>query len=294
MRVEARGGAVRPAAVAWRRLRANRGALAGLVVVVAAALVALFADALAPHSPVEQFRDHILQPPAWADGGSWRFVLGTDDIGRDVLSRLIHGARVSLSVGVAVVALAFAAGFLIGAAAAMAGGIVDSALMRAMDALLSLPGLLLAVAAAAALGPGLFNAMLAVAVAMTPHMARVTRAVMLAELAQPYVLASRAAGAGPVRLAALTVLPNCAGPLAAQATLGVSTAILDAAVLGFLGLGAQPPTPEWGTMLSSSLQFLQTAPWVVTWPGLAILATALAFNLLGDGLRDALDPRLGR
>ncbi|AWK85469.1 ABC transporter permease subunit [Azospirillum thermophilum] len=277
----------------WYHFKQNKGALIGLVVIVLIALVAIFADVITPHDPNIQYRDAILTPPVW-DGGSWRFILGTDDIGRDMLSRLIHGTRLSMLIGLIVVTLSLAVGLALGMTAGFFGGTVDVLIMRLMDILLALPSLLLAVVVAAILGPGLLNAMLAVSVVVIPHYARLTRAAVLAEVTKDYVVASRVAGAGPLRLMLIVVLPNCVAPLIVQATLGFSTAILDAAALGFLGLGAQPPTPEWGTMLSSSLQFLQRAPWVVTWPGVAILVTVLAFNLLGDGLRDALDPKLKR
>ncbi|HEY0836387.1 MAG TPA: ABC transporter permease subunit, partial [Azospirillum sp.] len=278
----------------WHHFRRNTGAVAGLVVIVVLALLALFADVVAPHSPIAQYRDTILVPPVWQDGGSWMHILGTDDIGRDMLSRVLYGARLSLLIGLIVVTLSLAVGLALGMAAGFFGGVVDIAIMRLMDILLSLPSLLLAIVVAAILGPGLFNAMLSVSVVVVPHYARLTRAAVMAEMSKDYVVASRVAGAGPLRLMLVDVLPNCTAPLIVQATLGFSTAILDAAALGFLGLGAQPPTPEWGTMLASSLQFLQRAPWVVTWPGVAILVTVLAFNLLGDGLRDALDPKLKR
>ncbi|NYZ12389.1 ABC transporter permease subunit [Azospirillum sp. RWY-5-1] len=283
-----------PLAETWYHFRQNHGAVLGLVVITAITIVAILADVIAPHSPIAQYRDSILAPPVWHDAGSWRFILGTDDIGRDMLSRLIHGARLSMMIGVIVVTLSLAVGLGLGMVAGFFGGITDVLVMRFMDILLSLPSLLLAVVVAAILGPGLFNAMLAVSVVVVPHYARLTRAAVMAEMSKDYVIASRVAGAGPLRLMLVVVLPNCAAPLIVQATLGFSTAILDAAALGFLGLGAQPPTPEWGTMLASSLQFLQRAPWVVTWPGVAILVTVLAFNLLGDGLRDALDPKLKR
>ena len=283
-----------PLAEFWYHFRQNTGAVIGLVVIVLLVLLAVFADVLMPHSPVEQFRDAILVPPVWHEGGSWTHILGTDDIGRDMLSRLMHGARLSLLIGLIVVTLSLAVGLSLGMTAGFFGGVVDIAIMRLMDILLSLPSLLLAIVVAAILGPGLFNAMLSVSVVVIPHYARLTRASVLAEMSKDYVIASRVAGAGPLRLMVVNVLPNCMAPLIVQATLGFSTAILDAAALGFLGLGAQPPTPEWGTMLASSLQYLQRAPWVVTWPGVAILVTVLAFNLLGDGLRDALDPKLKR
>lgn len=278
----------------WYHFRQNKGALLGLVVIGIIAFVAIFADFVAPHHPSIQYREAILVPPVWQDGGTTRFLLGTDDIGRDMLSRLMYGARLSLLVGVIVVSISLTIGLTLGLLAGFVGGIVDVLIMRVMDILLALPSLLLAVVVAAILGPGLINAMLAVSVVVVPHYARLSRAAVLAEINKDYVAASRVAGAGPLRLMLVVILPNCVAPLIVQATLGFSTAILDAAALGFLGLGAQPPTPEWGTMLASSLQFLQRAPWVVTWPGVAILITVLAFNLLGDGLRDALDPKLKR
>ncbi|WP_188259707.1 ABC transporter permease subunit [Azospirillum tabaci] len=278
----------------WYHFRQNKGAMAGLAVILLIAVVALFAELVAPHDPNIQYRDAILVPPVWQEGGRWAFLLGTDDIGRDMLSRLIFGARLSMMIGLIVVTLSLAVGLALGMIAGFFGGVTDALVMRFMDILLSLPSLLLAVVVAAILGPGLVNAMLAVSIVVIPHYARLTRAAVMAEASKDYVVASRVAGAGPLRLMLVVILPNCVAPLIVQATLGFSTAILDAAALGFLGLGAQPPTPEWGTMLASSLQFLQRAPWVVTWPGVAILVTVLAFNLLGDGLRDALDPKLKR
>ncbi len=283
-----------PLAEFWFYFSQNTGAVIGLVVIVTITLVALFADVVAPHDPVLQNRDALLVPPVWQNDGNWRYLLGTDDIGRDMLSRIIHGARLSMMIGAIVVSLSLVVGIAIGLIAGFAGGLVDAAIMRAMDMMLALPPLLLAIVVAAILGPGLINVVFAVAIVAIPHYARLTRASVMSELSRDYVTASRVAGAGTLRLALVVVLPNCLAPLIVQATLSFSNAILDAASLGFLGLGAQPPTPEWGTMLSSSLQFLQRAPWVVTFPGLAILITVLAFNLLGDGLRDALDPKLKR
>jgi dipeptide transport system permease protein len=257
-------------------------------------VTAVFAGIVAPHAPDEQFRDYFLTPPAWENGGTTRFLLGTDDVGRDILSRLIYGARLSLLIGAAVVGLSLSIGVVLGLCAAFAGGVVDVALMRLMDIVLVFPSLLLAIVIVAILGPGLFNAMLAVAVVMLPSFTRLTRASAMAELSRDYVTATRAAGASTPRLMFNTVLPNCLAPLIVQATLGFASAILDAAALGFLGLGAQPPTPEWGTMLAGALQYYQRAWWVLTFPGLAILFTVLAFNLFGDGLRDALDPKLRR
>ncbi|MEM7120097.1 MAG: ABC transporter permease subunit [Pseudomonadota bacterium] len=282
-----------PVVLFWRQFRRNKGAMLGLITIMIVIAVAIFAPLLAPYAPSEQFRDAFLSPPIWA-GGDPRFILGTDDVGRDILSRLIYGARLSLIIGVVVVTLALAVGVTFGLLASFFGGVVDVAIMRLMDIMLALPALLLAIVIVAILGPGLINAMIAVTVVVIPHYARITRGAVLAELGRDYVTASRVAGAGPFRLMFVTVLPNCMAPLIVQATLGFSSAILDAAALGFLGLGAQPPTPEWGTMLADALQFIQRAWWVVTFPGLAILITVLAFNLMGDGLRDALDPKLKR
>jgi len=278
----------------WRSFAENRGAVAGFAVMLALLALAATAPLAAPHSPIEQFRSNFLTPPAWLAGGDQSFPLGTDDLGRDMLSRLIYGARLSLVIGAVVVALSLSVGTALGLIAAFAGGVLDTAIMRLMDILLVFPSLLLAIVVVAILGPSLFNAMLAVAVVMLPGYVRLMRAAALGELSREYVAATRAAGARTLRLMVLVVLPNCLAPLIVQATLGFSGAILDAAALGFLGLGAQPPTPEWGTMLAAALQFYQRAWWLLTFPGLAILATVLAFNLMGDGLRDALDPKLKR
>ena len=278
----------------WIAFSANRGAVIGLAVVVVLLLLALFAPCIAPHAPDLTNSAVFLKPPAWQQGGSWQYPLGTDAIGRDILSRLIHGARLSLSIGLAVVAISVVAGVVLGLVAGFARGFTEIFIMRLMDIVLTLPSLLLAIVIVAILGPGLVNAMLAVAVVVLPHYVRITRAAVIAEVSKDYVTAARVSGAGTLRLMFSEVLPNCAAPLIVQASLGVSTAILDAAALGFLGLGAQPPAPEWGTMLADAREFVLRAWWVVTFPGLMILAAVLAFNLLGDGLRDALDPKLKR
>jgi dipeptide transport system permease protein len=283
-----------PIAELWRDFRRNRGAVLGLAVVVALVLCALLADVIAPYSPIEQFQDAPLKPPSLTPFAGHVFLLGTDPVGRDQLSRLIHGTRLSLLIGIVSVGLSLSGGVVLGLAAGFYRGGVEFTIMRLMDVMLALPSLLLAVAVVAILGPGLMNAMYAIAIVMLPHYVRLTRAAVIGELSKDYVQASRLAGAGSLRLMFDTVLPNCAAPLIVQATLGFSSAILDAAALGFLGLGAQPPTPEWGSMLASALEFIQSAWWVVTLPGLAILISVLAFNLMGDGLRDALDPRLKR
>ena len=278
----------------WRDFRRNRGAVIGLWIIVALILCAVFADVIAPYSPSEQYRDATLKPPSLQPIGGHVFVLGTDPVGRDLLSRLIHGTRLSLLIGLVSVGLSLSTGIVLGLLAGFFRGAVEFTVMRLMDIMLALPSLLLAVAVVAVLGPGLVNAMYAISIVMLPHFVRLARAAVIGEMAKDYVAASRLNGAGTLRLMFDTVLPNCAAPLIVQATLGFSTAILDAAALGFLGLGAQPPTPEWGSMLASALEFIQSAWWVVTLPGLAILISVLAFNLMGDGLRDALDPRLKR
>jgi dipeptide transport system permease protein len=283
-----------PLAELWRDFRRNRGAMLGLAVIVALVLCALLADLIAPYSPKEQFTDAVLKPPSLQPIGGHVFLLGTDPVGRDLLSRLIHGTRLSLLIGLVSVVLSLSGGVLLGLLAGFFRGAVEFTIMRLMDIMLALPSLLLAVAVVAILGPGFNNAMIAIAIVMLPHFVRLTRASVIGEMGKDYVSASRIAGAGTLRLMFDTVLPNCAAPLIVQATLGFSSAILDAAALGFLGLGAQPPTPEWGSMLASALEFIQSAWWVVTLPGLAILISVLAFNLMGDGLRDALDPRLKR
>lgn len=287
---------ITPAREVWLSLSANKGAMAGLVVIVLLVLAALSADFLAPYHYAEVFKDCVASPcpPFWAEGYDPRFILGTDAVGRDLLSRLIYGSRYSLFIGVIVVTISLAAGILLGLLSGFFRGTIDILIMRAMDIVLSIPSLLLALAIVAILGSGLLNAMIAVAITYIPHYARLARAAVLTELPKDYVTASRVAGAGTLRLMLSTVLPNCLAPLIVQATLSFSTAILDAAALGFLGYGAQAPTPEWGTMLADARTLIRAAPWVVTLPGLAILVTVLAFNLLGDGLRDALDPKLKR
>ena len=278
----------------WRYFSANQGAVAGLVIVLGVMLLAALAPWIAPYDPNVTDNSVFLVPPAWTAGGSSAHLLGTDAIGRDILSRLVHGARLSLVIGVAVVTLSVIAGTVLGLLAGYFRGMFEIAVMRTMDIILTLPSLLLAIVIVAILGPGLMNAMLAVAIVVLPHYVRITRAAVISEVSRDYVTAARMGGAGHLRLMFSEVLPNCTAPLIVQASLGISTAILDAAALGFLGLGAQPPAPEWGTMLADAREFVLRAWWVVTFPGLAILITVLAFNLLGDGLRDALDPKLKR
>ena len=276
----------------WRALARNKGALGGLVFLLLLVLCALFAPWVAPFDPSEQFREHLLTPPAWLDGGQAQFLLGTDELGRDLLSRLIHGARLSLLIGLASVVFSLLPGVLLGLLAGFSPTLLGPFIMRLMDIMLALPSLLLAVAIVAILGPGLINTILAIAIVSLPAYVRLTRAAVLNELNRDYVTAARLTGAGPLRLMFVSVLPNCMAPLIVQASLSFSSAILDAAALGFLGLGVQPPTPEWGTMLASARDYIERAWWVVSLPGLAILLTVLAINLMGDGLRDALDPKL--
>ncbi|RMF40384.1 MAG: ABC transporter permease subunit [Alphaproteobacteria bacterium] len=278
----------------WYYFRENRGAVFGLWIFAAFAFCAAFAPYLVLHDPTEQFREHFLQPPVWQDGGDWLFPLGTDPLGRDIASRLIAGARLSFFVGVVVVAVAASGGILIGLLAGFAPKWLDAIIMRIMDIILAFPSLLLALVLVTILGPSLVNAMIAIAIVLQPHYVRLTRASVLAERQKDYVTAARVVGASRLRLMVVTVLPNCLAPIIVQGALSFSTAILDAAALGFLGMGAQPPTPEWGTMLAEAREFILRAWWVVTLPGLAILVSVLAINLMGDGLRDALDPRLKR
>ncbi|MFV2093857.1 MAG: ABC transporter permease subunit [Hyphomicrobiales bacterium] len=278
----------------WFYFSENRGAVIGLAVFGLIVVVAIMAPLIAPHLPTVQNRDAFLLPPAWQEGGQASYLLGTDAVGRDMLSRLIYGARFSLFIGLFVVALAGSVGIVVGLVAGYFRGWIDIAVMRVMDVILAFPSLLLALVLVAILGPGLINAMIAIALVLQPHFVRLTRAGVMAEKGRDYVIAARVAGAGSMRLMFRTILPNAMAPLIVQATLSFSSAILDAAALGFLGMGAQPPTPEWGTMLAEAREFILRAWWVVTFPGLAILTTVLAINLVGDGLRDALDPKLKR
>ena len=276
----------------WRSFRENRGAVIGMFVVGIIVLTAIFADLLAPHNPIEQFRGFSRLPPAWMANGNWQFFLGTDAVGRDMLSRLMFGARISLFIGLSVMAVSMVFGILLGLAAARFGGIIDVIIIRVMDLILSIPSLVLAIMIMAMLEPSLTNTIVAVTVVGLPFYVRLVRASALTELSKDYVTAAKVSGVRPMRLMLSTVLPNCMAPLIVQAALGVSDAILAAAGLGFLGLGAQPPLPEWGAMLGDSREFISAAPWIMASPGIAILVTVLSINLMGDGLRDALDPRL--
>jgi len=278
----------------WHYFAQSRGAVLGLIIFVLLIIVAIVAPLISPHDPIEQYKQFFLLPPSWTDGGNPDFLLGTDPVGRDILSRLIYGSRFSLLIGAFVVALSVIGGITLGVLAGYFRGWVDVVIMRIMDLILAFPPLLLALVLVTILGPGLINAMIAIALTLQPYFARLVRAAVMSEKGREYVTSAKLAGAGHLRLMVITILPNCLAPLIVQATLCFSDAILNAAALGFLGLGAQPPTPEWGTMLANSREFIQRAPWVVTFPGLCILITVLAINLIGDGLRDALDPKLKR
>ena len=272
----------------WR----NKTAVAGLVIITVFIIAAILAPQLAPHNPLETSLYDQLKPPIWHANGKWENILGTDDLGRDILSRLIYGARVSLLVSVFSVGLAFICGTLLGCFAGYYKGFRDSIIMRFMDMILAFPYILLAIVVVAYLGPSLQNAMIAIAITYVPRFARIVRGSVLEECEKDYVSAARAIGAKDLRIIFIAILPNCFGPLIVQTTLGFASAILDMAALSFLGLGAQPPTPEWGAMIAKSRSLILRASWVMTFPGLAILFAVLGFNLLGDGLRDALDPRL--
>lgn len=283
-----------PLVAFWRSFRENRGAVGGLFVVALIIIVAILADLLAPHNPLEQYREFTKLGPVWTEKGNWSFLLGTDALGRDMLSRLMYGARVSLFIGVMVMGFSLVFGIVIGLSAAWFGGLYDVVILRIMDLVMAIPSLVLAILIMAVLEPSLMNTIIAVTIVYLPRYVRLVRASALAELSRDYVTAAKVSGVRPLRLMTRTVLPNCMSPLIVQAALGVSDAILEAAALGFLGLGAQPPTPEWGSMLADSRDLIQSHPWVMAFPGLAILVTVVAINLMGDGLRDALDPKLKR
>ncbi|WEX00247.1 ABC transporter permease subunit [Pseudomonas nitroreducens] len=276
----------------WHAFSRNKGAVGGLLFMLVIVFCAVFAPWVAPHDPSEQYRNFFLTPPVWAESGQWQFLLGTDEVGRDLLSRLIYGARLSLMIALTSVLVSMIPGIFLGLLAGFSPTRLGPVIMRLMDIMLALPSLLLAVAIVAILGPGLINTVIAIAIVSLPAYVRLTRAAVMGELNRDYVTASRLAGAGTLRLMFVTVLPNCMAPLIVQATLSFSSAILDTAALGFLGLGVQPPTPEWGTMLASARDYIERAWWVVSLPGLTILLSVLAINLMGDGLRDALDPKL--
>lgn len=270
---------------AFRQFLRHRGAVIGSVIVLVFVAIALLADVLSPHDPLAQDLVHRLEAPS---ATHW---LGTDDFGRDVLSRVLHGSRVSLRLGLVAVAVALLVGGTIGLLTGYYGGWLDLIAMRVMDLMLAFPSILMAIVVVAILGPSLTNAMIAVGIMAVPQYARIVRASVLSVRGLEYVQASRALGAADPRILARAILPNIAGPIIVTASLGLATAILDAAGLSFLGLGAQPPIPEWGSMLSQGRELVLVAPWVLTAPGVAVFLAVLGFNLVGDALRDLLDPR---
>ncbi len=286
----------------WRRLLRRKSAIAGLIMLSILVFIAITADWIAPYDPLQvligiepvKMRQkpciHLLGCPK----DQPQHIMGIDGNVRDQFSRVLHGARLSLMVGISTVTFAIIVGTLLGSISGYLGGAVDIVVMRFMDVLLAFPSLLLAIAIVTVLGPGLINALLAIAIVSIPTYARVVRATVLSVREMDFVEASRAMGGGWVYILFGRILPNSLTPLIVTGTLGIATAILDAAALSFLGLGAQPPTPEWGTMLGAERNQVFTAPHLVFYPGLAIMLTVLSFNLLGDGLRDALDPRLAQ
>jgi peptide/nickel transport system permease protein len=285
-------GALAPVRVGPSRLTRLRRVAArnplgvvGAILIVLLILAAALADLIAPYDPVSQLARRLTAP-------NELYVLGTDEFGRDVLSRIIHGSRISLYVGVVSVGIALGIGGTLGLIAGYFGGWIDNLIMRLMDVMFSIPSLVLAIAITGILGPSLRNAMIAIGIVYTPTFARVARGPVLSVVQHEYIQAARTIGARDWRIIARHVLPNVTAPIIVQTTLSLSTAILAEAVLSFLGLGTQPPEPSWGTMLGTGRKFMETAPWVAVFPGLAIMLAVLGFNLLGDGLRDALDPRL--
>ena len=278
----------------WLSFSRSRGAMIGLGLVVALLLLAVFAEVVAPHPPNEQYRESFLTPPAWADGGSMRFILGTDPVGRDILSRIIYGTRLSLLIGLISVVISLSLGVVLGLVAGYFRGLTETVIMRLMDVMLALPSLLLAIAVVAILGPGLANAMYAIAIVLLPHYVRLARAAVIGEAGKEYVASSRIAGAGTLRIMFSTILPNCTAPLIVQATLGSRRRFSMPPRSASLAWGRSRRRRNGGRCWPSALEFIQRAPWVVTFPGLAILITVLGFDLMGDGLRDALDPKLKR
>lgn len=271
---------------AFRSLLRNNAAKLGFAVIVVNLMVSLFAPFVTPYDPNSANLREIVQGP------SRSHPLGTDELGRDILTRIAYGSRISLSLGLISVGIGLFGGLVLGILGGYSGGWVDLAIMRLMDVILAFPALLLAIMVVSILGPGIRNAMIAVGVAQLPIYARLVRAEVLSNKTREFVMGAKAVGASDLRIMFRHILPNSVAPIIVQSTLNIASAILSAAALGFLGLGAQPPTPEWGTMLTKGRLYLQVAPHVATFPGMAIVITVLGFNLFGDGLRDALDPRM--
>ena len=270
----------------WRRLKKNKAAMLGLIVIILLIMCSVFAPFIAPYGYDDQLLSRRFIFPCKA------FPFGTDNLGRDILSRVIYGSRISLAVGLVSVSISVVFGTVLGSVAGYYGNVTDNIIMRAIDIVLSIPSILLAISIAAMLGQGLFNLMIAIGVSEIPRYARVVRAQILSVKDQEFVEAARAVGAGDLHIILFHILPNCLAPMIVQATIGVATAILDAAGLSFIGLGIQPPIPDWGGMLSAGRQYIRDYWSIVTFPGLMIMMTIYSLNLFGDGLRDALDPRL--
>jgi peptide/nickel transport system permease protein len=276
----------RAAALSWRRMVRSPNLIIGLVIVAVVVGASLFARFIAPYNPIDQSFADQLRPPSWVHP------FGTDEFGRDIFSRVIYGSRIALAVGLISDGISLAAGVALGIIAGYFSGWPDTAVMRTMDVLLAFPYLLLAMIVVAILGPSLTNAMIAIGVVYMPRFARLVRGTVLSIREQEFIEGARAIGGGPLRVLSRHVLPNVLSPIIVLATLTIGFAIVETAGLSFLGLGASPPTPEWGSMLATGRSYMLTAPWITTFPGVAILITVIGFNLVGDGLRDLLDPRL--
>ncbi|HEX5508733.1 MAG TPA: ABC transporter permease [Pseudolabrys sp.] len=274
-----------PTARAWRRLMRRKAAIFGLFVIALFIVVALLAPLIVPYDPIRQSWSAVRRAPSWAH------IFGTDDVGRDVFSRVIYGSRASLFAGVISVGIALSVGVPLGLLAGYRGGFIDALLSRITDAMLACPFIILAIALAAFLGPSLGNAMIAIGITTTPIFIRLTRGQVMSVKVEEYIEAARAVGNPRWRIAIVHILPNILPALLVQATLSIAAAIIAEAALSYLGLGQQPPYPSWGSMLNAAQRFLTSAPWMAVWPGLAIFLSVLSFNLVGDGLRDALDPR---
>jgi len=270
----------------WTRLKKNKMAILGLGIIVILFLTAVFADLIAPYTYKEQNLMNMFQTPSKAH------IFGTDEFGRDIFSRVVYGSRISLEVGFIAVGISLVIGGVLGAVAGFYGGRLENTIMRVMDVLLAIPQILLAIAIVAALGPSIMNLMIAVGISSIPGYARLVRASVLTIREQEFVEAAKAVGSSDIRIIFKHILPNCMAPIIVQATIGVAIAILTAAGLSFIGLGIQPPVPEWGSMLSGGRSYIRDYPHMTLYPGLAIMVTIFALNLLGDGLRDALDPKL--
>lgn len=277
-----------PLAQSLLALRRDRTAVTGILIYLILAVIALFADQLAPYAPTAVHMQDRLQPP------SFTYLLGTDELGRDLLSRIIFGARISMLVGFVSVGIGCTLGVLLGLVAGYRGGAADSVIMRTLDGVLAFPSIILAMAIVSALGPSVFNAMIAIGVVSVPSFARITRGSVLSLREKEFVEASRAIGASDIYLMLRVLLPNCLSPLLVQVSISFAYAILTESALSFLGLGVQPPTPSWGAMLDTGRKFLSHTPWYAFTAGTAIFLAVLSLNLIGDGLRDALDPRLQR